>query len=113
MNEHIIGQKEGEILDKKNELRRLELMEADKGKELNTKNSNKKMVKTQISEMEHTKEQKENELYDLKKNLKRLNREADILKDKLNVLMKEKQKNDMTRNLLKQEIRDLNETYDR
>ena len=65
-------------------------MENDKGKELNTKNSNKKMIKTQINEMEHTKEQKENELYDLKKNLKRLNREADILKDKLNVLLREK-----------------------
>lgn len=68
----------------------MELMENDKGKELNTKNSNKKMIKTQINEMEHTKEQKENELYDLKKNLKRLNREADILKDKLNVLLREK-----------------------
>ena len=65
-------------------------MENDKGKELNTKNSNKKMIKTQINEMENTKEQKENELYDLKKNLKRLNREADILKDKLNVLLREK-----------------------
>ena len=68
----------------------MELMENDKGKELNTKNSNKKMIKTQINEMENTKEQKENELYDLKKNLKRLNREADILKDKLNVLLREK-----------------------
>ena len=41
------------------------------------------MVVGQTGELERTKEQQENELHDLRKTLKKLNHEADILKDKL------------------------------
>ena len=113
VSEQIIEEKEMDITERKNEIRRLENLYSDKGKELGGRTGNKNMVQTAISELERTKESKEMELMDFKKQLKRLSREAEILKEKLSLLIKEKQKSDMTRNLLKQEIRDLNDTYER